>query len=100
MNAVSKPEQSYQILDGVFFQTCTKSFQITNNILHIVLPKYGQISAHYFSLNDLPNNGPITNCATETNLGKIQNLNVGATPPQKKVGGLDACGPPDSATYA
>ena len=36
-----KPEQSDQIVHGVFFQAFTKSCQIINKILQIILPKYG-----------------------------------------------------------
>jgi len=63
-NAVSKSEQSDHIVQGVFCQTFMKSCQITHNLLQMILPKYGQISAHVFSLNDLPNSGPNTNCVT------------------------------------
>ena len=60
--------------------TFTKSCQ-----LQVTLPKYGKISAHFFSLNDLRNNGPNINCVTQTYLGKILN---------SKVGGSGPCSPP------
>ena len=38
-NAVSMPEQVDQTVHGVFFQTFTKSCQITSDTLQIILPK-------------------------------------------------------------
>jgi len=58
-NAVSKPEQSDQIVYGVFCQTFTKSCQITNHIAEI-RPNI----CTFFSLKGLPNNGPNTTCGT------------------------------------
>jgi len=58
-NVVSKPEQSDQIVCDVFCQTFTKSCQITNNIAEI-RPNI----CTFFSLKDLPNNGPNTNYVT------------------------------------
>jgi len=43
----------WQTLHGVFCQTITKSCQIANNILQIILTKYCQNSTTFFSLNDL-----------------------------------------------
>jgi len=42
-NAVSKPEQDDQIVHGVFCQTFTKTCQITNNMLQVILPKYCKV---------------------------------------------------------
>ena len=51
-NVVSHPEKGNQIARGVFWQTFTKSchmhFQITNNILEILMPPYWQNSAKFF----------------------------------------------------
>jgi len=78
-NTVSNPEQSDQIVRGVFWQTFAKSCQITNNIAEI-RPKIST----FFSLNDLSNNGPNTNCVTWTYLGKIQILKGGSGSPENK----------------
>jgi len=39
---LSDPEKSDQIARGVLCQTFTKSYQITNNISEILVPKYWQ----------------------------------------------------------
>jgi len=71
----------WRTVRGVFSQTITKSWQITNNILHIILTKYCQNSATFISLNDFLNNGTNTNCVTRTHLGKVRNSKVGVQLP-------------------
>ena len=80
-------------MHDVFCQTVTQSCQITNNILQIILTKYCQNSATFFSLNDYFNNRPNTNWVC-TYLGKIRNIKVGGRPPRNESGGPRPMRPP------